>query len=89
VQKSEEEQGRRHGCSAHAQENRGEERDELDKQPMGEKGAGRWGCCSPPARGRRKGSRPWSSRKEEGAMAVGLAVVKGSKKGHWKMAGGG
>jgi hypothetical protein len=48
------------GVSAHAQENRGEERDELDKQPMGEKGAGRWGCCSPPARGRRRGSRPWS-----------------------------
>jgi hypothetical protein len=37
----------------------------------------------------REGSSPWRSRKEEGAMAAGLAAVKGRKKGHWKMAGGG
>jgi hypothetical protein len=35
----------------------------------------------------REGSSPWRSRKEEGAMAAGLAAVKGRKKGRW--AGGG
>jgi hypothetical protein len=57
---------------------RGEERDELDKQPMGEKGAGRWGCCSPPARGRR-GARAHGAE-EQGAMEGAYAGASGPER---------
>jgi hypothetical protein len=66
------------GASAHAQENRGEERDELDKQPMVEKGAGRWDCCSPPARGRR-GARAHGAE-EQGAMEGAYAGASGPER---------